>query len=124
MKALLGALMLVLSLPAAAEWVKVTATNDATIYLDPATILKEGNVRKVWLVQDLKQKGKRGEMSRRVLSEYDCKDKRHRMLAISEHSAPMGGGQKLVAGDEADQWGPIPPGTTAAAVSRIVCEKP
>ena len=51
-------LCLLLSLvaaPAWAEWVQVSETDHAFYYIDPATIRKDGNLRKFWTIADLKQ---------------------------------------------------------------------
>ena len=98
--------------------------NSATIfYIDPATISKDGNFRKVWEVQDLKQRGRSGEMSRRFLSEYDCKEERSRLLTRSAHSERMTGGKLLVMEDSPTEWSYIAPGTVGGFKLKVVCSK-
>ena len=76
--------------PAWAAWVEVGGKIDEVIfYIDPATIRKDSNLRRVWAIEDLKQRHKDGEMSRRALYEYDCKEERVRILSGTEHSDPM-----------------------------------
>jgi hypothetical protein len=107
--------------PAQTNWVKVTESDDATHYIDPATVKKDSNSRKAWDLQDLKQRDKDGAMSRRGLVEYDCKEERRRLLAVSSHSEPMAGGKTLHSDNVAVTWGYIAPNTVAAIKLKIVC---
>lgn len=85
-----------MSTGAMVEWVKVGGDTDGTTsYIDPPTIRKDGNFRRLWALDDLKQRGKLGEMSRRVLNEYDGKEARIRFLSMNEHSGPMASGKTL-----------------------------
>ncbi len=116
-------LFALLAAPAWAEWVAVSESNDLVAYIEPATIRKNGNFRKVWQVQDLKQRGKGGEMSRRLLIEYDCKEERFRILLASTHSEPMAGGKTLVLDDDPGKWARFPPDTPAEDTLEIVCTR-
>jgi len=122
MRLVLCLLLALAAAPAWAEWVKVSETDDSVFYIDPATIRKDGNLRRVWTINDLKQRQKDGEMSRRFLNEYDCKEERSRILSISEHSDPMAGGKTLVS-ESKPIWSHVPPGTPSQTMMRIVCAK-
>ena len=92
------------------------------LYIDPTTIRKDGNFRKVWQLNDLKERHKDGELSRRVRNEYDCKKERFRVLSFSTHSEPMANGMSLYQSSaESTEWNDIPPGTFAETVLKIVC---
>ena len=104
-----------------AEWVRVVATDMANHYIDPATIRKDGNLRKVWEINDLKQRGQGGELSRRMRMEYDCKQERLRFLLISAHSEAMAFGTNLRQEGEDLTWTDIPPGTILERILKIVC---
>jgi hypothetical protein len=123
MRALLAALLLAMSLPAAAEWVMITKNDSVTYYLDPDTVRKNGNMRRVWVLNNLKQRHKDGEMSRRSLREIDCKEEKSRILSLSTHSEPMVGGKTLVLENSPTEWGFIPPNSTNAHVFEFVCSK-
>jgi len=73
-------LLLTLTAPAWAEWVKYWESVARVNYYDPATIKINGNSREVLQVVNAKQRGREGEMSRLRLWEYDCKEKRRRIL--------------------------------------------
>lgn len=123
-KTLLLALMLVTSF-AWAEWVIVSSTDQVNYYVDPATIRKNSNLRKVWTIQDLKQRHKDGEISRRSRNEYDCDGERYRVLALTTHSEPMANGTTLTTNDFEipDRWTQIAPETISERVLKIVCAK-
>ena len=121
-KTLLLALMLG-TCSAWAEWVSVKDSNNVKNYIDPATIRKDGNLRKVWQLQNLKQRDTDGAMSRRVRIEYDCNGERYRLLTASTHSEPMASGKGLITTDFGNRnpWSQIPPGTASETVLKIVC---
>ena len=107
-----------------AEWVVYAETADtSTLYYDPATIRKEGNMRRVWVLIDLRERGRSGEMSSRMRFEYDCKQERYRFLGISGHSEPMAGGKVLVTAGEDNDWRAIAPRTIDETMLKIVCAK-
>lgn len=122
MRTILCFLLALVATPAWAEWVKVSVSDTSIFYIDPASIRKDGNLRKVWRITDLKQRHKDGEMSIRGLDEYDCKEERLRFLALSSHSETMAGGETLWSKNYSDgEWQAIPPGSTVARVLKIVC---
>jgi hypothetical protein len=121
--ALLIALLFV-SGSASAEWVKIDEGKEMSSYIDPTTIRKDGNLRKVWQIQDLKQREKGGELSRQARLEYDCKNERFRTLSISTHSEPMANGMSLFQTTAASTpWNDIPPRSVAEAALKIVCAR-
>ena len=121
-KTILMLMLAAMSTGAMAEWVKHIEIGQAVMYHDPATIRKDGNLRKVWEVQDLKQRTD-GAMSRRALVEYDCKEERYRILSISSHSDRMAGGYIIVSSDTTNDWEHVPPSSPAEALLKVVCRK-
>jgi hypothetical protein len=109
--------------PAWAEWAKIGETKDGTFYLDSATIRKDGNLRRVSVGHDGKQRGTDGEMSRLGLYVFDCKDGRFRVLSASWHSESMGGGKTLSSESDPSEWNSIAPGTANKAMFNFVCAK-
>lgn len=90
MRVLICILIVLVSAPASAEWVKSweSKTSGTITYFDPDTIRKDGNLRRVWVLQELRIRGKEyGEMSRRALWEYNCPEGRFRSLQISFHTS-------------------------------------
>ena len=107
---------------ASAEWVQIGETDSSNFYIDPATIRKDGNLRKVWEITDLKQRSKDGAMSVRVRTEYDCKNERFWTMSLSDHSEPMAGGETLNSFTYRDRdWRETPPGSVGETMLKIVC---
>jgi hypothetical protein len=109
--------------PAWAEWVKVGRTDAAVHYVDPATLSKDGNLRRVWAMQDMIETSPEGVRSIRALQEYDCADESFRYLAVAAHSGPMARGEVLAEHELRDEWSEQPAGTKASAIGKIVCER-
>jgi hypothetical protein len=122
MRVILTFLLLAAAAPAWAGWVKAVVTeDDDVVYIDPATIARIGTLRRVWVVQDLKNKGPRGERSRKVLWEYDCAARKYRGLSIALYSGPMASEQVLESVDTASVWIEIAPDTVDATILGAVC---
>ena len=114
--------LLLAASPAWAEWLEITETTDGTVhYIDTDTIRKEGNFRKVWLVQNLKVRDEYGGLSHRMKVEYDCANERYRALAASIHSGPMATGKTLREGSGISSWKEIPPKTAPEVKLKFVC---
>jgi len=119
----------VLSLAAStawADWVKVTESQTFSIYLDPATISKSGDMRRAWQLTDYKEL----VLPERYLSsldllEFDCKEGRRRMLSFSEHSGPMGTGPVRSASSTGapSPWRNDPPASVGEATRAYVCSR-
>jgi hypothetical protein len=114
----------ILITPAQAQWEKISENNDLINYIDKSTIKKDGNLRKIWRLTDLKKREITGEMSIRMMVEHDCKEDLFRYLFVSNHSDPMAGGRIInqVRKDE-KEWSQVPPETLSATIHKIVCAK-
>ena len=106
---------------ATGEWVKVSENSEIVFYLDKATIRKDGDFRRAWVMQDLKTRDTDGELSRRILDEYDCKNERWRILSISTHSQGMAKGDILVSSSYSGGWNEITPETAAETKLKMAC---
>lgn len=123
MKKLFLVCLMMLAGSAWAEWVMYEESDLATHYFDPATIRKDGNIRRMWELWDFKKRDKYGAMSGRWRTEFDCKLERYRNLGFSIHSDPMAGGTVLLTGGEDNTWMAIAPDTRGATALNIVCAK-
>jgi hypothetical protein len=119
-KSLLLPLLLLATGSAWAGWEEIGTSNEVTFYIDRATLRKDGNLRRIWVVMDLKQRDKSGAMSIRTRNEYDCKGERRRHLAVSAHTEPMAGGT-LIANENPSGWREIPPGSISEDMLKIAC---
>ncbi len=97
------------------------------IYVDPATVLRQGNLVKVLVLYDFKFvqaiKGK-SYLSATWQQQFDCAEHRSRQLAYKYLSDSMGNGKVMFAGgDESNKWSPVVPKSAAAILWNIVCAK-
>lgn len=125
MKTVILACLLATSAASAfAEWTKVTESDEANFYIDLSTLRQDGSFRKVWTVQDSKSLKELSVKSLRMYYEYDCKEERVKILAISTHSESMLGGEILFTGGaDPSGWRAIPPATALETMLKTVCAK-
>ena len=127
MRLVLSLLLALAAAPAWAEWVRVKEypSEGLVRYYDNATIQKDNNLRKVWLLIDLKARNNNGEMSVRFLLEFDCKEKRGRSLSGTGYTDSMGRGGVLPspADNKPSAWDDVEPEEPIADLFRIVCAK-
>ncbi len=90
-------------------WTRLGETEQVTLYVNRNSIERDGQVRRVWEVQDLKQADPDGVMSRRYLNEYDCFHKMYRISQMTSYAGPMLSGKKLFEIDSPGYWRKIPP---------------
>ena len=130
MKKLLFSLLLVLvNTNAIAEW-SVLSLDDSgtgiTVYVDLATIRKSGNRIKMWGLTDYKSAMESAEgkyLSKKSRWEYDCKEERMRLLAMSTYSENMGSGKALFLGSALLVWDLVVPGSIEEKFWRVACGK-
>lgn len=119
-------LLMAVAMPSAAEWVKITEDRDIAIYADPATIRKNGTLRRVWELRDLKGRSPGNPQSDEVHFEYDCYGDRMRMIESILYAEAMGKG-RVLGREKYDQhapvWTPIPRRTSLEPVLRFVCDR-
>jgi len=115
--------LMMLSGSAWSEWVVYQKSEKVTQYYEPATILKDGNMRQVWQLQNLSRSLQNGATSFRMLREYDCNKARWRSLAIYTHTEPMAGGTVLETAGEDSNWNGIRPDSVAELLLNIVCAR-
>ena len=105
--------------PARAEWVQedktqgrgfFSAFTGTVYYIDPTSIVKDGNFRSVWEIHDLSDKGSEGERSILAHVQYDCADKRMRTLKATGKSLKMANGQIIPLRYVYGEWNLLRPG--------------
>ncbi len=103
------------SVPAQAEWRAIsyaTGTGGFTIYIDPTTVLRQGDLVKMLVLYDFRFvqaiKG-RSYLSATWEQQFDCADPRSRHLSYKYHSDNKGNGKVMFAGDdEGSKWSRVP----------------
>ena len=129
MRIVLTLLLLVAAAPAWADWMMIGKSEHTVLYvmsektvyyIDPSTITMDGNVRKVWELHDMSEKGPRGERSVLAAVEYDCAQKLIRTVNATGHSAPMGRGEIIKLAQPADDWALLPKGKDGEIFYKIL----
>lgn len=123
-KIILACLLTISAASAFAEWTWVTkAENSISFYIDYKTIRKDGNLRKVWVVEDFAELSISGAKSSRYRNEYDCKAETVRYASFGKFTKSMGEGEQLASGGSDARWDDVPPGSIAETILKIVCAK-
>ena len=124
-------LLLLTPAPVHAEWVAVDKHYQSpglqTVYVDSATIRRDGSlVTMVSLIDWTWMQGNRSPsrfFSTETKKQFDCAQKRLRLLAYSEFSKPMGTGRRNDGYVDQDHWLPVRPETIDHALWEMACSK-
>jgi len=111
---------------ALAEWKEITATDNFTLYANPASrrIDKESGLVKMWILIDLKTARKvddRVYLSVKSQNQYDCKEERSRTLAESYFSGHMANGEVVVIESTEGIWQPVGLESLGEALLKLAC---
>jgi len=124
---LLMTLLLVSSGPAYAEWMSLGASDSGTtVYADPATIRREGDLVKMSVLFDFKSiqtKADVSYLSAKAQMEYDCAEQRFEGLAVMYFSGNMGNGTLLDRTSGKGKRLRISPGSLDHALWKLACGK-
>ena len=119
----------VISSAIAEEWVAVSYTDDGgvTVYADPSTLRKEGNIVSLWTLGDFKKAEQIGN-SKHVMSlkeqyEYDCKEQQMRRIHAAKYSENMGRGKEIDSSPIHEGWQEVPPSSLNEQMWRFACGK-
>ena len=126
MKKLFLVCLMMLAGSAWAEWVLVASSGDGStkFYIDPATIRRDGTLRKYWKLTDLNIRNKNGDKSWRTREEIDCKEERYRIISLTSFSDAMLGGNTSGNYNYSDNsFANIAPSTLDEDVMKYVCAK-
>jgi len=121
-----------------AEWVAVEkpylSSGLQTLYVDPDSVRREGNLVTLWQLIDFRSMqgnvgmgpfgfGPHRFLSTKTQKQFDCREKRVRLLAFTEFSRPMGTGIPANGYVDLDNWIPIKPDSINAALLEVGCAK-
>lgn len=126
-KAALAMLLLSLSTSAFAAWVKFGENDRVVSYYGPIKASGSGSVT-VWVMYDYKaeqaaQRSRRRYFSQKGQQEVDCSGQRSRTVFFTWHAAGMGEGAVIYTGSNAFPWEPDSPGSSARALSSVLCNR-
>ena len=125
-------------MPPGENWVAIDSAYQSPgrnmVYIDPTTIRRDGALVTLWQLTDYKVMQGNAPFGRFMLGphrffstkshkEFDCVNKRVRLLASSEHSQHMGTGvQNAVAVAQGSGF-PVEPDSINEALWKVACEK-
>jgi hypothetical protein len=115
-----------LSADAAAAWTLVNRGEEVNAYADPESIRASGNFVSMLDLMDFRtglHAANQPFLSRRDEVEYDCNEERYRSLVLSVYSGNMGAGEELYTEALPGKWTPVTPGSVAAVMYKIACQK-
>jgi hypothetical protein len=130
---LLLILLMVVSQPVWAEWVKYaeTTVDDGTVrtsFWDPDTLRKTPNGRRVWVMTTYDSKVTRSGVppyqSMRSLREYDCNEERARDLQQTVYSGAWMTGETVSDTSEPFPWRFVVPNSIGASGLALICKAP
>jgi hypothetical protein len=120
-------LLLLSSGPAYAEWLWIDKGKPGmTIYVNPDTIHRKGNLVKMWELFDFETSQKMAgdpHLSFKLHSEYDCTEGRKRGVATTFFSGNMGRGKVVYRNSAEHEWEPVPPGSVNHDLWKFACSK-
>lgn len=116
------------SQPVCAEWILVSGDDEAglKVYVDPATLRRNGNLAKMWQLYDYKTvQTVAGDslLSMKRFNEYDCTEERTRMLGYTWFSGNMGNGDVVYSTTEQLPWELVVPRTINRTLWKLACDK-
>ena len=111
------------AMPVLAEWKLIDDNYLAKVYIDPEKMKKSTSYPEVWQLTDLKSRASTGAISRLILIQYDCVDKRRRTLASSSHAERMAKGKPIFTDVSQGQWHPVVKDTVLNTILEIACNK-
>ena len=124
-KTILMLLLAVGSTSAIADWAPIGGNENGTIYVDPTTSTKEGDMVSMWDLLDFKsvQLTTLGKhfLSQMSHHELDCKEKRGRMLETTMYSANAESGEVVYRDVRIGQWEPLKPETVLQILWNVAC---
>ena len=116
-------LWLAVSTNATAAWTKASESAAGTGYVDRDTIVRSGDNVKMWELTDYRIVPDRNNPYKSVKRqfEFDCKEKRMRVLSSSAYEGNMGSGRAVTTASDAEQWTRVIPSSVGHILWTIAC---
>lgn len=108
------------------KWVAEDAAIGITVYIDPATINKAGDMAKMSSLIDFHSalgNTERKYLSQKEQGEYDCRDTKSRTLAFSRTRKNMATGEVVYSDNTPSRWVPVVPGSAGEVLWDYACGK-
>jgi hypothetical protein len=125
-KLLIASTLSLLAMSAHAEWTLTGGNEVASVYIDKASIKKEGDVATGWTLFDLKKAtviNNKAAFSFVVKTQINCKNETSSVLSSISYEKNMQEGNVIYTDNTKSNASPIPPGTSDFNFYKIICEK-
>jgi hypothetical protein len=126
-RALLIVLLILSSGPAYAEWMSLgSSESGTTVYADPVTMRREGDLVKMLVLFDFKRKQTKVDisyLSAKAEMEYDCAEQRFEGHVVLYYSGNMGNGQLLDRSSGKGRRLRVSPGSLDHDLWKLACGK-
>jgi hypothetical protein len=117
------ALLLTSSTDAAAGWTKASESQAGTGYIDAASIVRSGDNATMWELTDYKVVPDPDNPYKSVKRqfEFDCKDKRIRLLSSNSVCRQYGSGSTVTTASQTGQWVSVIPASVGQILWTTAC---
>lgn len=108
---------------ALAEWQSLGGNEDETAYVDSA-VPRDSNRVRMWGLFDLQQPRSfdgKPYLSMKIQREYQCRDKKSRIVAQSVHAGNMGTGELIYRSNVHHKWTVVQADSVEAMLWNIAC---
>tara|TARA_Y100000768_G_C23450426_1_gene439025 strand:+ start:122 stop:493 length:372 start_codon:yes stop_codon:yes gene_type:complete len=102
------------------EWIKLTSSSNATIYIDLETLTQDQGTNYVWVLIDQKEVLDNSR-SRTVHIQIDCNKGKRRLHHVVTYDDQMGKGDMVDQATNPGEWISILPGSLGNSVKKIIC---
>jgi hypothetical protein len=125
MKKLFLTIALFLCLPVMADWkyIATESESESDFFLDFETLRKDGNVRRIWQLVNLKSGDKTGWGSIRSRMEFDCKNETSQGSSTTSFSGKFADGKVIFQSNTPLAKFDLAPNTVGWILLKEVCKK-
>jgi hypothetical protein len=121
-------LLMMSSAPAYAEWLWASANDiqGLTIYVDPDSIRRKGDLVTLWQLYDYKAVqtvAGNSFLSSKAQRQFDCGNQRTKLLAFTHFTGNMGNGNRVMTDSDEAEWKSVTPGSVGHVLWRFACSK-
>jgi hypothetical protein len=106
-----------------AAWTPVVQNGSDSVYADISTISKTGNKVKMWDLLNMTKHSGDNYLSLKSLQEFDCKERKNRIVSYSTYSGNMGNGNMVKSSNRAHEWLPVKSGGVMEKLWNTACGK-
>ena len=123
-KQLLLILFMLTSTQSSAEWLKLSSDDELTVYIETDLIIPYLKDRKMAKeLHEYKVARRDGATSLRIRSDYDCKRRMVRILAVDRVAGEMGVGRIISLSEKPTKWEKVTGSKGRLKVMDYICKK-